>query len=74
MSPARYQRWLRMQRARQLLETSLLTIKQIAGRIGIRDESHFWRDFKKIYGLTPSEYRASYFAGNKPTEDPGKAK
>src|SRR5262249_7127550 len=53
-----YLKLLRMQRARELLEGSWLTVKEITGRVGIVDESHFVRDFKKTYGLTPTQYRA----------------
>jgi AraC-like DNA-binding protein len=61
--PAKYLRMLRMERARQLLETSFLSVKEIRFKVGVSDESHFVRDFKKTYGLTPTRYREEYLAG-----------
>jgi len=57
LSPINYLRTLRMERARVLLETSFLSIKEIAHEVGINDGSHFVRDFKLIYGVTPTRYR-----------------
>jgi transcriptional regulator GlxA family with amidase domain len=56
-SPIEYLRQLRMHRAKYLLETSFLSVKQIAHQIGVKDESHFVRDFKKAYGASPTLYR-----------------
>jgi transcriptional regulator GlxA family with amidase domain len=58
LSPMRYLRDLRMQRAEQLLRTTFLSIKEVTFLSGERDVSHFVRDFKKKYGRTPSEFRA----------------
>jgi transcriptional regulator GlxA family with amidase domain len=55
--PARYLKSLRMQHAATLLTTTFLSVKEIVRRVGCSDESHFVRDFKRIYGVTPSEYR-----------------
>ena len=55
--PMQYLRRLRMQRACELLSTTFLSIKEITGRCGVGDMSHFERDFKKHCGLTPSEFR-----------------
>jgi len=57
-SPVQYLRSLRMQKAEQLLRSSFLSIKEIASRSGAGDVSHFARDFKKYFGLTPSGYRS----------------
>ena len=46
-----------MESAKHLLESSFLSIKEIAHRVGLNDESHFVRDFKKAYGVPPSLYR-----------------
>ena len=64
VSPASYLRLLRLERARLLLETSFLTIKQIMLLVGVTDKSHFERRFKKAYGVTPTEYRAVRTDGN----------
>jgi transcriptional regulator GlxA family with amidase domain len=56
-SPAKYLKSLRMQRAATLLTTTFLSVKEVVRRVGCMDESHFVRDFKRIYGVTPSEYR-----------------
>jgi transcriptional regulator GlxA family with amidase domain len=56
-TPLNYLRKLRIEKARELLETTFLTNQQIIIRVGIYDESHFVRDFKKAYGRSPSEYR-----------------
>ncbi|CAN5522457.1 MAG: helix-turn-helix transcriptional regulator [Pyrinomonadaceae bacterium] len=55
--PARYLRTLRMQDATSLLVDTFLSVKEIIARVGFTDESHFVRDFKRIHGVTPTEYR-----------------
>ena len=62
LPPAQYLKQLRIQRARELLETTSHSIKVICALIGIKDESHFVRDFGKLYGLSPSKYRAYYLS------------
>jgi AraC-like DNA-binding protein len=57
--PAKYLKSLRMQQAGTLLTTTFLSVKEIVRRVGLTDESHFVRDFKRVYGMTPSEYRNS---------------
>jgi AraC-like DNA-binding protein len=59
-TPVQYLRILRMQRAECLLQSSFLSVKEISFRIGRRDVSHFVRDFKKQYGLTPKKFRARH--------------
>lgn len=62
--PAKYLKSLRMQQAAMLLTTTFLSVKEIVSRAGFTDESHFVRDFKRLYGLTPSEYRNSAFVSS----------
>jgi two-component system response regulator YesN len=57
MPPERYLKMLRMQRAKELLETTFLTVKEVMTRVGMSDESHFVRDFKRLYSLPPARYR-----------------
>jgi AraC family transcriptional regulator, exoenzyme S synthesis regulatory protein ExsA len=60
--PLQFLKNLRFEKAKILLETTFLTIKEIGFSVGINDQSHFVRDFKKKYGLTPTEYRKSFNA------------
>ncbi len=55
--PLRYMRSLRMCGAAHLLLSTYLTVKEVMISVGFRDVSHFARDFKRIYGLTPTEFR-----------------
>lgn len=57
LSMRRYWKVQRLRRARGLLETTFLTVKEIAVATGSGDESHFVRDFKALFGLTPRRYR-----------------
>lgn len=57
-TPAQYLRNLRMEHARELLEFTFMSVKQIMVSVGVRDRSHFEREFKRMYGLTPTRYRA----------------
>lgn len=42
------------------METSFLSIKEVAYHVGVKDESHFVRDFKKAYGAAPTPYRMQF--------------
>ena len=61
-TPARYLKAIRMQQARTLLENSMLSIKEVMNKVGMGDQSHFAKDFKRVYGLTPSQFRTSLSA------------
>jgi AraC family transcriptional regulator len=56
MTPGRLIKHCRLERARELL-MGVLSIKEISHSVGIRDVSHFVRDFKAKYGIRPTEYR-----------------
>lgn len=60
MPPIRFLRQLRMERAKDLLESSFLSVKEIAFQVGLNDESHFVRDFKATYGYSPALYRLRF--------------
>lgn len=49
----------RMSYARYLLKNSELTIKEVSGKTGYRDQNYFARVFKKHTGFTPSSYKNS---------------
>ena len=56
-SPTQYLKRIRMENAQHLLMNTFLSVKEIMTSVGINDQSHFVRDFKKIFGTTPAEYR-----------------
>jgi transcriptional regulator GlxA family with amidase domain len=58
VSLGQYLRRLRLLRARWLLETSGLTVTKALAEVGWADESHFRRDFKARFRLSPGGCRA----------------
>lgn len=48
---------IRIAKAKQLLHNKELSIKEICYTIGYSDPNYFSRNFKKIVGLTPTEFR-----------------
>ncbi len=60
LAPMQYLRTLRIERAKELLESSTLSVKEIAAKVGIDDVSHFVRDFERAIGLPPTKHRARY--------------
>jgi transcriptional regulator GlxA family with amidase domain len=59
-SLARYLRSLRLKQAKHLFETTSLSAKEVASRVGIAGISHFGREFKRAYRVTPARYAARY--------------
>lgn len=60
VSPQLFVKMMRMQRAKLLLETSFLSVKQVMITSGFNDASHFVKDFKRLFGKTPSQHRREY--------------
>jgi AraC family transcriptional regulator of arabinose operon len=56
-SPTRYLRQRRLERARLLLESTFLTVKEVMAAVGCNDPSHFSRDFRRAYGVSPRAWR-----------------
>ncbi len=54
-----YVRRLRIELACQKLTGSDASLVEIALSAGFSEQSHFSRTFKRLTGLTPSEYRSS---------------
>lgn len=50
---------IRIQKAKELLARSDISIQDVSGRIGYRNITSFNRMFKKWVGMTPGEYRKS---------------
>lgn len=57
--PQRYLHQQRMERARNLLEQTELSVGEIAHIVGFSSVSHFTRVFKAAYSLTPTRHRQS---------------
>lgn len=57
ISPHRYLKERRLLLARELLQKTFLSVKQIASAAGFADISHFLRDYKVQFGETPSDTR-----------------
>ena len=48
---------LRMQQAKELLADSTLSLHQIGEKTGYFDQAHFYKTFRKFFGITPGEMR-----------------
>jgi two-component system response regulator YesN len=60
VSPQRYLNNIRLDKAKERLESGVLSVKEIAAEVGIPDVSRFCRSFKARYGTTPKEYRKTH--------------
>ena len=60
ISPTRLLHAMRLDRSRQLLTTTDMTIGQIAVEVGYFDQSHFTRRFRQYCGVTPRAYRKRF--------------
>jgi transcriptional regulator GlxA family with amidase domain len=68
-SPAKYLKALRLERARELLETTFLSVKEIRALVGLNDESHFARDFRATFGVTAQQYREQFLGLSAPKNE-----
>ena len=55
-SLTKYRRELQLERAKHLLETTFLSVKEVAVSVGLTSVGHFVTDFKSANGVTPSQY------------------
>lgn len=55
-----YVRWVRMGKARTILQKYHLPVAEVARRCGYPDSDYFSRLFRRQFGLTPGEYRARF--------------
>ena len=53
---------MRIEKAITLLTTTDLSIQEISESVGINDLSWFSKLFKKIVGVSPTQYRATKFS------------
>ena len=59
-----YVKNLRIAKAKRLIETTELTVREIADRIGFADSNALIRGFKASEGVTPGEYKAALHPAN----------
>ena len=48
---------MRMKKAKELLLGTRLTVAEIAREVGFANSSYFYKTFKKMNGVTPSDFR-----------------
>lgn len=48
---------MRMIRAKHLLRTTDMKVFEISWKVGLRNEKHFMKTFRAMYGVSPTEYR-----------------
>lgn len=56
-SPSEHRKAAQLSQAKTLIETTHFRIKEVISQVGIRDQSHFTKDFKKKFGVLPSQLR-----------------
>jgi transcriptional regulator GlxA family with amidase domain len=60
LKPSEYFQNVRVSRAQEALEFSTHTVEEITTMVGYHDYSAFRQVFKKVIGLTPTEYRSRF--------------
>lgn len=60
MSPTEYLLAMRLQEARRLLTSTELPVSAIAVNTGFFDQSHFTKRFRKLTGMTPTQFRKAF--------------
>lgn len=57
LSPVDFVKEMRVKRAMQLIDASEMPLSQVAFMTGFNDPKYFSKCFKKLMGITPSEYK-----------------
>jgi len=60
MTPTRYLQCLRVGKARESLEFTMLTVNEISWTVGYEDPGSFRKVFQRIMGLSPGDYRRRF--------------
>lgn len=58
VSVVEYQTQVRMARARELLDNTNLTVRDVGRAVGYTDQLYFSRRFRSIHGIPPSAYKS----------------
>ena len=59
MSPLQFVKRERIARAQQLVRETSRSLIEIALEVGYRSPSHFARVFRRVVGVTPTEFRST---------------
>ncbi|MBF4519104.1 response regulator [Flavobacterium sp. ANB] len=62
LSPGDLIRTIRLKYAAELLRKNKLTVSEVCYQSGFNNRSYFYREFKKLYDLTPKNYQLKYKA------------
>jgi transcriptional regulator GlxA family with amidase domain len=57
LSPTDFIRYIRLKRAKDLLEKNAGTVSEVAYQVGFSNHSYFAKCFKEQFGFLPSEVR-----------------
>ena len=60
LSPGDLIRTIRLKYAAELLRKNKLTVSEVCYQSGFNNRSYFYREFKKLYDLTPKNYQLKY--------------
>lgn len=60
-----YRKHLQLKRAKELLESTSLSVKEVAAAVGVNSVSHFVKDFEKSFGLSPARYADAHYRPRK---------
>jgi AraC-like DNA-binding protein len=60
VTPMVYLSRFRLRQARRLLQTTALSISEVAAAVGFSDSSYFCRVFRRDLGMSPTDYRRSH--------------
>ena len=59
-TPLAYVQALRIEEAKQILETSEISVEDVALEVGYDDVPYFRQLFRRLTGLTPADYRRKF--------------
>lgn len=57
LSPIELIKNIRIEAGARLLETTAMTVSEISRQVGFSSSSYFARNFKEVYGISPTEYQ-----------------
>jgi two-component system response regulator YesN len=57
MSPTEYRTQMKIERAKDLMERGEYSVAELSDVLGFNDPSYFWRVFKKVTGMNPTDYQ-----------------